>query len=49
MDLFNLDTKPELLLDLLVGHLHALVLVRSTLLVHLVNSIVYRNHKFCDG
>ena len=34
--LFNLDTKPELLLDLLVGHLHALVLVRPTLLVHLI-------------
>ena len=33
--LFNLDTKPELLLNLLIGHLHALVLVRPTLLVHL--------------
>ena len=34
--LFNLDTKPELLLDLLIGHLHALVLVGPTLFVHLI-------------
>ena len=33
--LFDLNTEPELLLDLLVGHLHALVLVCPALLVHL--------------
>ena len=40
MNLFDLDTKPELFLNLLVGHLHVLVLVRPALLVHLHHVVV---------